>query len=302
MLLTAYGAGIWDLTEAPSAVPLTAVDMLPGAHVVAVIRPEHADIGGIALRRAMFEVRDSIVWQRPGEHLLVTLARAPLDGTTAHNVIMHGVGGLNIDACRVLIGDADREASEAKNAHTQFQSGPPGRKVFGKDKRDVEDWSGGSGRFPTNLLLQHDKSCVPVGVAMTQGDKRGASSVKGSRPGGFGNVGAAKGAGGPNANLYPPAEVTVFDCTPACPVGQLDLMSGDRRAGVFPPARGKSVSSDLGYSGETVGGYRIIGDVGGASRYFPRFTEDAQVWEWLERLVTPDGVSVKWLKAAPAPM
>ena len=31
----------------------------------------------------------------------IILARKPLDGTVAANVLAHGVGGLNIDACRV---------------------------------------------------------------------------------------------------------------------------------------------------------------------------------------------------------
>ena len=31
----------------------------------------------------------------------IILAQKPLDGTVANNVLAHGVGGLNIDACRV---------------------------------------------------------------------------------------------------------------------------------------------------------------------------------------------------------
>src|SRR5699024_2916752 len=33
----------------------------------------------------------------------IILARKPLDGTVANNVLAHGVGGLNIDACRVSV-------------------------------------------------------------------------------------------------------------------------------------------------------------------------------------------------------
>src|SRR5699024_5134875 len=35
----------------------------------------------------------------------IILARKPLDGTVANNVLAHGVGGLNIDACRVATED-----------------------------------------------------------------------------------------------------------------------------------------------------------------------------------------------------
>jgi len=34
-------------------------------------------------------------------HEPIVLARKPLDGTVANNVLMHGVGGINIDGCRV---------------------------------------------------------------------------------------------------------------------------------------------------------------------------------------------------------
>src|SRR5699024_5711266 len=36
----------------------------------------------------------------------IILARKPLDGTVANNVLAHGVGGLNIDACRVPSGES----------------------------------------------------------------------------------------------------------------------------------------------------------------------------------------------------
>ena len=35
------------------------------------------------------------------------MARKPLDGTVAQNVLKHGVGGINIDECRVETDDTD---------------------------------------------------------------------------------------------------------------------------------------------------------------------------------------------------
>src|SRR5699024_236627 len=43
----------------------------------------------------------------------IILARKPLDGTVANNVLAHGVGGLNIDACRVATEDNTRRVSNA---------------------------------------------------------------------------------------------------------------------------------------------------------------------------------------------
>lgn len=287
-----YSAGLWDLRDAPAALPAGIDAFVPGAHVAVAHHPHDTDLAGIALRRSNFEIRDTLIWMHADGHTAVTLARTPLTGTIVENVLAHGAGGLNIDACRIPIGDADKAASEAKNAHTKFGTGPRDNHIYGKDARDAVDWSGDAGRFPTNVVLQHDATCVPVGTTTTRGDARASTHQPGSRPGGFVNVGADKGDGKPNARLYPAAEVLVFDCSPACPVRELDARSGERRAGVFPPARGKSVASNIGIEGPTVGGYRLIGDVGGASRYFPRFTDTAQVWQWVERLITPAGASV----------
>jgi hypothetical protein len=48
------------------------------------------------------------------------MARKPLDGTVANNVLTHGVGGINIDGCRVGRADGDDfERSERQQQQTQ---------------------------------------------------------------------------------------------------------------------------------------------------------------------------------------
>ena len=255
---------MWDLTGAPDNVPEHASRMLPGAHVVAVTSAHQVDLTGIALRRAGFEVRDTIVWHHEDGHSIVLLARGQMVGTTVDNVLRYGVGALNIDATRIPLGDADKAASEAKNAHQKFGSAPRENQVYGKDDRAMPDWSGELGRFPTNLILQHAEQCAPVGVTTQRGDKRGASQrTPGRRPGGFVDTGAHAGDPAPNGRLYPDAEVLVFDCTAVCPVRALDAATG--------------TATD---------------EVGGASRYFPRFTSTTQVWGWLHTLIVPPGVGV----------
>ena len=258
------GAGLWDLTSDPENVPVRAEHMLPGSHVVAATGAHQADLTGVALRRAGFEIRDSIVWHHEDGHTILLLARGPLTGTTVDNVITHGVGALNIDATRTPLGDADKAASQAKNAHEKFGSAPRENKVYGKDDRAMPDWSGELGRFPTNLLLQHSQGCTPIGTAMQSGDARGAAvQAPGRRPGGFVDTGARSGDSAPNGRLYPDARVTVYDCQWTCPVRELDATTATARD-----------------------------EVGGASRYFPRFTRTEQVWEWLRVLIAPPGVSV----------
>ena len=73
----------------------------------------------------------------------IILARKPLDGTVAANVLEHGVGGLNIDACRVAGAKPDTTRGASVNASSM--AGP-----LGGQGRITDD---GKGRFPANVLL-----------------------------------------------------------------------------------------------------------------------------------------------------
>ncbi len=72
----------------------------------------------------------------------IILARKPLDGTVANNVLAHGVGGLNIDACRV---QTDDDTSRPNGATAIWQEDGTAKAGIG----------GGApaGRFPANVLL-----------------------------------------------------------------------------------------------------------------------------------------------------
>ena len=75
----------------------------------------------------------------------IILARKPLDGTVASNVLAHGVGGLNIDACRV----PSDEITGWGGAGAGGQTWNSENMRLGKDgdARPVQ------GRFPANVLL-----------------------------------------------------------------------------------------------------------------------------------------------------
>jgi DNA modification methylase len=86
----------------------------------------------------------------------IILARKPLEGTVAANVLRHGVGGLNIDGCRIAFaGEADERESKNKNRHADFGSGPMTNEVYGKFTKDRDNY-GPPGRWPANVL--HDGS------------------------------------------------------------------------------------------------------------------------------------------------
>ena len=82
----------------------------------------------------------------------IIVARKPLDGTVAHNVLTWGVGALNIDACRVPTSDelsthGDSQWRDEKSAQ-----------VYGSYKPAKRGQTDGQklGRFPANLV--HDGS------------------------------------------------------------------------------------------------------------------------------------------------
>lgn len=86
----------------------------------------------------------------------IILARKPLEGTIAANVLQHGCGGINIDECRIpFSGDADEDEAKTKNQHAAFGSRPRDNQIYGKDNRDQVNYDP-PGRFPANVL--HDGS------------------------------------------------------------------------------------------------------------------------------------------------
>jgi site-specific DNA-methyltransferase (adenine-specific) len=92
----------------------------------------------------------------------ITMARKPLTGTVAANVIEHGTGALNVDGCRVgFAGEADERESKAKNQHGDFGSGPINRNVLHNQIAARSNYTS-SGRWPANLI--HDGSDEVVGL------------------------------------------------------------------------------------------------------------------------------------------
>lgn len=90
----------------------------------------------------------------------VVLARKPLIGTLAQNVLVHRTGGLNIDGCRVPFADeSDERESKAKNQHADFGSGPMTNEIYGKFTKDRENYDP-EGRWPANML--HDGVFEPL--------------------------------------------------------------------------------------------------------------------------------------------
>lgn len=159
-----------------------------------------------ALDRAGFE-SESARWGGWGTALKpafepAVLARKPLGGTVAANVLEHGTGALNIDGCRIV--------DEGGGSHC-----PGGglcscsSRVFGATKHPPR--SGGSvGRFPANVALDIEAAGM---LDEAVGDRRSGSRRAGVRKG-LGYHGA-RGDGGPAIEASSGGPSRFFYCSKA---------------------------------------------------------------------------------------
>lgn len=80
----------------------------------------------------------------------IVVARKPLAGTVAANVLEHGTGAINIDACRI---EAHDDQLAAKYASVQ-NAGSRSNTIYGSDSRSREGSApNDAGRWPTNVVL-----------------------------------------------------------------------------------------------------------------------------------------------------
>ena len=84
----------------------------------------------------------------------ITVARKPLIGTVAANVLEHGCGGINVDGCRV---GTEQIVTSGRSDDLHAKSNSLGDKWSGK-----VDETPRTGRFPANLL--HDGSEEVLGL------------------------------------------------------------------------------------------------------------------------------------------
>lgn len=198
-------------------------------------------------------------------HEPIVVARKPLIGTVAQNVLKHGVGGINIDGCRVEGGPKTEGGCKGKS---RLHGG-------GITNRASVDQT--TGRWPSNVVLTHHQDCKPIGTRRVRGDNRG--DCQGKRPGGFGDVGAESGEAEPNAPVYGDEVVEAWVCVEGCPVAELDRQSGNRPAGARLTGnepRSDGMSGPIYGHGKGARSFESYADAGGASRFFPCFRYEAK--------------------------
>lgn len=208
-------------------------------------------------------------------HEPIVLARKPLEGTVAANVVRYGTGALNIDGCRV-------EGAE----RPLIQNGVPlneevrcGGTVLEGTERGTLGTSRAAGmtdqgRWPPNVLLAHSLDCVLTGTREVRGDGHHPASR------GRGGVGTAGHVGqdGLTERYAGTEAVEAWDCAPGCPVAEMDRQSGVLTSGANPARRSSDKFQDA--YGEFTGDRQCTvhrgADSGGASRFFPVFRYEAK--------------------------
>lgn len=115
----------------------------------------------------------------------IIVARKPCKGTCIDNVLMYGVGGINIDECRVPL--------EEGYEHKETQRKPRVGTVFSNEScgiNNVENHSASAdekGRFPANVILTYDESDFDEVCGGFPVTKSTGGSGKASATGGLGN-------------------------------------------------------------------------------------------------------------------
>jgi len=165
----------------------------PGAHLISFGGTRTYHRMACAIEDAAFEIRDQIGWLFgsgfPKSHDAgngwgtalkpawepICFARKPLIGTVAANVLAHGTGAINVDACRVETEEDRRRPSAGGD------NGLSGTGTFKIRERRVEDQPLTPGRWPANVI--HDGSDEVIAAFPDTGISSGGG-MKNFRDGG----------------------------------------------------------------------------------------------------------------------
>ena len=213
----------------------------PGGHLLAFGGTRTYHRLACAVEDAGFQIRDMIEWLygsgfpkslnvekagggeewagwgtalKPG-HEPCVLARKPLAGTVAGNVLEHGTGALNIGATRL-----------GEDAGWSYPNGRGGEGWMGKDSLASnldEPMEAQAGRWPPNVALTHHEECELVGEKVVRNDynAEGLTESRGYEGGWDSMV--------PREPVVSKGREVVEDwnCHPDCPVRRLDEQGGN---------------------------------------------------------------------------
>ena len=106
--------------------------------------------------------------------IVITLARKPMSQTMVENISLHGVGGLNIGACRIKYENTPNVASNPLYRTLKGYSHTHGvdrGASFQLQKESGDITINQAGRWPANIILKHSLGCVRAGTGKVKGHK-----------------------------------------------------------------------------------------------------------------------------------
>ena len=231
---------------------------------------------------------------KPSNEIWV-LCRKPLDGTIVANVLAHGTGGLNIDACRVP-GVAGKP-TKIRPVRGKFNP------VDDPDLGLVEPPEPHpAGRWPANTLLSHSASCAatcadscPVAEMDRQsGDSSSSASVRGGTDAGHmtdrarvANFSPHNDTGGASRffNTFRP------DPFPFKYLAKPSTAERDAGLDSFATLSGGEATGRVDDSAGTKNPRAGAGRLGGRKNSHPT-TKGHELMRWLCKLITPPGGQV----------
>lgn len=217
----------------------------------------------------------------------ICIARKPLDGTLADNVLKYGAGALNVAACRLstVPDDWSREKlARHKAARVRDGETSKERRYIAKGSTDfamMPGPRGGSelGRWPSNVLLDQiaadildDQTGELVSGFMAAGTNRAGLGYNGA----IGNIVShnTRGDRGGASRFFYVAKPSRKERDRGC--GDLPMQSGGAATG--------RPDGSIGLTNPRAGAGR-----GGGSRNIHPTIKPIELMRWLVRLVTPPG-------------
>ena len=112
-------------------------------------------------------------------HEPIVMARKPFKGSVAENVLEYGVGGINVDGCRIGYSDND-DPRIGKGYEWESKAEPFGEAITTQNK---EGWNT-QGRFPANIIFDEEAGKILDEQAPKVGNAFNATRKQDTRGGG----------------------------------------------------------------------------------------------------------------------
>jgi len=207
----------------------------------------------------------------------IVLGQKPLEGTYIDNILEHGVGAINIDACRLPLHEGENTSRTLSNKQGWKQTSPQGSGSVDNN------WK--KGRWPGNILFEHHPDC----------ELKGTKKVKSSSGGKQSGINALGQSSGWNKHnniptiiqppLNPDGSETMenWECHIDCPVRILDEQTGKGNQGAEDGD--KRFASRFFYCGKAA-----RKDRGDFNKHVS--VKPTPVMRWLVKLLSPPGDEV----------